>query len=208
MAGQPFDRLRATAAPLEEDNLDTDQIFPGRFLRKPRTEGYADFLFHDLRFHADGAPRPEFVLNQPAHAGSVVLITGANFGCGSSREGAVWALVDAGFRAVVAPSFSDIFYNNACRNGLLPVRLPAEVVTDLRAHVAAHPDALLAIDLDAQTVTGPDGRSWRFEIDPFRKQCLLRGLDTIDLTLEQLPALEAFEHRRRAALPWIFSPDA
>ncbi len=208
MAGQPFDRLRTTAAPLDEDNIDTDQIFPGRFLRKPRTMGYAGFLFHDLRFQEDGSPRPEFVLNEPARAGAAALITGANFGCGSSREGAVWALVDAGFRAVVAPSFSDIFYNNACRNGLLPVRLPADAVADLRGQVVAQPAALLTIDLDAQSVIGPDGRSWQFEIDSFRKQCLRRGLDTVDLTLEELPALEAFEQRRREAMPWLFSPGA
>ena len=208
MGSQPFDRVDAIAAPLDQDNIDTDQIFPGRFLRKPRTMGYAGFLFHDLRFGDDGAPRPEFPLNLPAHDGAAVLVTGANFGCGSSREGAVWALVDAGFRAVVAPSFSDIFYNNASRNGLLPVRLPQDVVSGLRAQLAERPGSRIAIDLDAQRVTGPGGESWQFVIDSFRKELLRRGLDTVDLTLEQVPALEAYEARARQRTPWLFSPPA
>jgi 3-isopropylmalate/(R)-2-methylmalate dehydratase small subunit len=208
---EPFIHLESPAIPLDADNIDTDQIFPGRFLRKPRTMGYGDFLFHDLRFNSDGTKKEDFALNQPGYDTARILVTGSNFGCGSSREGAVWALLDAnggllahGFRVVIAPSFSDIFYNNACRNGLLPVRLPAENCASLRAELHRSPGARIAVDLDSQKVVGPDGSTYSFEIDPFRKECLLKGMDSIDLTLQNLPDVEAFEAARESDVPWLF----
>jgi 3-isopropylmalate/(R)-2-methylmalate dehydratase small subunit len=211
---EPFVRITARAVPLDQDNIDTDQIFPGRFLRKPRTMGYGGFLFHDLRFDGEGNKKPEFPLNLPPYENARILVTGSNFGCGSSREGAVWALLDAnggllsnGFRVVIAPSFSDIFYNNACRNGLLPVRLSNEVCGALRALLRARPGSEIAVDLEAQSVTGPDGQVHRFEIDPFRKECLLKGMDSIDLTLQHLPEVLAFEERRGAEVPWVMRPE-
>lgn len=196
----PFTHLEAVAAPLPLSNVDTDQIIPARFLHKPRKDGYEDFLFRDFRFDADDRPRPDFVLNEPATAQARILVTGANFGCGSSREGAVYALWDFGFRAVIAPSFGDIFHGNALKNGLLPVVLPEQVVASLLAKLKAAPGQTLAVDLSAQSVAHPAGDVWRFEIDPFIKQCLLRGIDELDYTLALSDQISTYEARVHAGM--------
>ena len=193
---EAFTRLNAVAVPLDRANVDTDQIVPALYLQKPRSDNFGDYLFHDVRRDADGARRPEFVLNETAYAQARILVAGPNFGCGSSREHAVWALHDGGFRAVIAPSFGDIFNTNALKNGLLPVRLPAPVVQRLLAELQAAPGAHMQVDLRAQTVTGPAGDVQLFEIDPFPRHCLLEGLDEIDYTLTQRGAIDAFEQAR------------
>jgi 3-isopropylmalate/(R)-2-methylmalate dehydratase small subunit len=190
---EAFTRLDAVAAPLARANVDTDQIVPGLYLQKPRSVNFADFLIHDVRRDAQGRRRDDFVLNEPAYAQARILVAGAIFGCGSSREHAVWALYDGGLRAVIAPSFGDIFFGNALKNGLLPVRLPEAVVQELLAELLANPGARVQIDLRAQTVTGPRGRVEPFPIDPFPRHCLLEGLDEIDYTLSQRTAIDAFE---------------
>ncbi|HWC04798.1 MAG TPA: 3-isopropylmalate dehydratase small subunit [Methylomirabilota bacterium] len=197
-----FVRVSAVAAPLELPNVDTDRIIPARFLRNSRGAGYGQFCFHDLRVGPDGAEDAGFVLNQPAYRDAGILVAAENFGCGSSREGAVWALAGRGIRAVVAPSFGDIFHENCLRNGLLPVRLPTATVAALRQALCAAPGATVTIDLPAQTVTGPDGAPHRFEIDAFRKQALLEGLDDIGLTLRLGAEIDAFEARHAAEWPW------
>ncbi|HEY7653315.1 MAG TPA: 3-isopropylmalate dehydratase small subunit [Methylomirabilota bacterium] len=200
---EPFVRLSAVAAPMELPNIDTDRIVPARFLRRPREAGYGPLLFHDVRFAADGSERPDFVLNRPAYREARILVTAENFGCGSSREMAVWALMDYGIRAVIGPSFGDIFFENCFKNGVLAIVLPAGASAGLRRTLAERPGATLTVDLEAQTVTGPDGSSLRFEVDAFRKQGLLTGQDEMTLTLEHLPAIEAFETRRRGEMPWL-----
>jgi 3-isopropylmalate/(R)-2-methylmalate dehydratase small subunit len=199
---EPFTRVSAVAAPLDLPNLDTDRIIPARFLRKPRDVGYGQFCFHDMRLRPDGTEDPTFVLNRPAYREARILVAAENFGCGSSREGAVWALAGRGLRAVIAPSFGDIFHENCLRNGLLPVRLPAASVEGLRRALHGTPGAAVTIDLPAQTVAGPDGTSHRFDIDPFRKQALLEGLDEIGLTLRRAGEIDAFETRHAAESPW------
>ena len=200
---EPFRSLEAVAAPLDLANVDTDQIAPARFLWRPRADGYGDVLFHDVRFAPDKSPDPGFVLNRPEYRDARILVAGRNFGCGSSREHAVWALYDAGYRAVVAPSFGDIFYNNSMQNGLLPVVLPGERVAALAAALLARPGARMAIDLPAQTVTGPDGATDRFEIGAFRKECLLAGHDDIGFTLSQQERIAAFEEAYERRVSWL-----
>ncbi len=201
---QPFTRLTAAAAPIDLPNVDTDRIIPARFLRKPQdTPGYDRFLFHDVRFDADGSERPEFVLNQPPFRAAKILVAAENFGCGSSREAAVWVLAAHGIRAVIAPSLGDIFSQNCGKNGVLAVILPADAVAGLRRQLHATPGATLTVDLDAQTVTAPDGVPHRFEIDPFRKQMLLSGQDDIGLTLGYEAQIAAFEAGHRASPPWL-----
>jgi 3-isopropylmalate/(R)-2-methylmalate dehydratase small subunit len=200
---EPFTRLSAVAAPLDLPNVDTDRIIPARFLRKPRDVGYGQFCFHDLSRRPDGTEDPAFVLNQPPYRDARILVAAENFGCGSSREGAVWALGGRGVRAVVAPSFGDIFHENCLRNGLLPVRLPAETVASLRRALHAAPGATITVDLPAQTVTGLDGTPHRFEMDAFRKQALLEGLDEIGVTLRHAAEIDAFETRHAAEWPWV-----
>lgn len=199
---EPFIRVSAVAAPLDLPNVDTDRVIPARFLRKPRDVGYGQFCFHDLRLRPDGTEDPAFVLNRAPYRDARILVAAENFGCGSSREGAVWALAGRGIRAVVAPSFGDIFHENCLRNGLLPVRLAAEIVSTLRQALHAAPGARVTIDLPAQTLTGPDGLQQRFEIDPFRKQALLEGFDEIGLTLRHATEIDAFETRHAAEWPW------
>ena len=199
----PFTTLSAPAIPLRLANVDTDQLLPGRFLRKPRSDGYDRYLFHDIRRTPDGALRPEFPLNDPRWAGAPILVADRNFGGGSSREGAVYALVDAGIRAVIAPSFGDIFHSNCFKNGFLPVRLDDATCAAMRAHLTDHPGATVTIDLAAQTVTGPDGRVHRFEVDPFGKDCLLEGLDEIDLTLRLTDDIARFEAVQARTADWV-----
>ena len=203
---QPFIRLSAVAAPIDGANIDTDRIIPARFLRKPRGDGYHRYLFHDVRYAGDGTEVAEFVLNRAPFRTAPILVADSNFGCGSSREGAVYALADHGIRAIVAPSFGDIFHQNCVKNGLLPITLPAAVVAGWRKHLHEAPGATVAIDLPAQSVTGPDGRSRSFDIDAFAKTCLVEGLDDIRLTLLQEAEIAAYEERRRAHAPWVFDP--
>lgn len=200
---KPFSTFAAVAAPLDMANIDTDKIIPARYLRKPREPGYDPYLFHDLRLDADGRERPDFVLNQPAYRDAGILVAGANFGCGSSREGAVYAMLDRGIRSVIAPSFGDIHYANELQNGMLPVILPEGVCAALRKQLHAAPGATITIDLESQTVRGPDGASHRFEIDAVYRERLLKGLDEIGLVLEYLPQIEEFERRHHGELPWL-----
>jgi 3-isopropylmalate/(R)-2-methylmalate dehydratase small subunit len=195
---QPFTTLSARAVPLDIVNVDTDRIVPARFLRQPRSAGYQNFLFHDLR-EAD----PGFVLNRPEHRGAQILVAAENFGCGSSRESAVWALAGAGFRAWIAPSFGDIFFENSFKNGVLAIVLPIARVAEIRAQLHTRPGSELVIDLPSQTVTLPDGTVDRFDVDPFRKVCLLEGIDEIELTLRYEKELAGYEERQREALPWL-----
>ena len=193
---QPFVTLTAVAAPLDRVNADTDQIIPKQFLKRIERTGFGQFLFFDWRFLADGVtPNPEFELNAPALQGAQILVTGKNFGCGSSREHAPWALLDYGFRSVIAPSFADIFYNNCFQNGILPITLPEETLNALMAKLQAQPGATATVDLENQTVTGPDGFSITFTIDPFRRERLLRGLDDIGMTMEHESDITAYEFR-------------
>ena len=203
MSPQPFGRLKAIAAPLPQANVDTDQVIPARYLNRPIDADLSDVLFRDLRLDADGRPKPDFVLNQPPYDRARILVAGRNFGCGSSREHAVFALRDWGIRAVIAPSFGDIFHNNCFKNGLLPIRLDAALVALLGAQVREQQGAELEIDLEAQTVTAPDGRLHPFEIDPFRKELLLKGTDEIRLSLDMMPRIEAFEAAHAREMDWL-----
>jgi 3-isopropylmalate/(R)-2-methylmalate dehydratase small subunit len=200
---EPFARLDATAAPIGVPNIDTDQIIPARFLWRKRRDGWGHLLFHDLRFNEAGAPKPDFVLNRDAWRDARIVVADCNFGCGSSREHAVWALYDFGIRAVIAPSFGDIFYNNSLQNGLLPVMLPAERVAVLRVLLEQSPGSHVAIDLETQTATGPDGAVDGFDINPFRKECLLAGTDDISFTLGHRERIAAFEKDYEARVRWL-----
>lgn len=199
---QAFKNLDAVAAPMARPNVDTDQIVPARYLRKPRKLGFGDYLFRDLRLDKDGRER-DFVLNKPAYREAQILVAERNFGCGSSREAAVYALWDYGFRAVIAPSFGDIFFGNSFMNGLLLVVLPAADVAGLIAALEAKPGAHMQVDLAAQIVTGADGKNYRFDIDAYRKRCLLEGLDELAFTVSQRDAIAAFEQQHAAATPWV-----
>ncbi|MEK7387569.1 MAG: 3-isopropylmalate dehydratase small subunit [candidate division NC10 bacterium] len=201
---QPFTKITAVAAPIDLPNIDTDRIIPARFLKKPKeAPGYASFLFHDVRFNADGSEKPEFILNQAPYRGAKILVTAENFGCGSSREMAVWVLDASGIRSVIAPSLGDIFHQNCFKNGLLAVILPGEVVAGLRSQLHQRPGASITVDLESQTVTAPDGALHRFEIDRFRKEMLLSGRDEIGLTLDFDSRIREFEARHARAMPWV-----
>ncbi|HXE07847.1 MAG TPA: 3-isopropylmalate dehydratase small subunit [Acidobacteriaceae bacterium] len=194
---EPINKLTSTAVPLPLPNIDTDQIIPKQFLKRIERSGYGDFLFYDWRRIQEGTdagkPDPSFVLNNPAYKGAEILIAEKNFGCGSSREHAAWAIFQYGFRAVIAPTFADIFFSNAGKNGIILVRLSEEDVATLLARVTANPQHKITISLKAQTVTDTSGFSAHFDIDPFRKYCLLNGLDDIGLTLRHSAELDAFE---------------
>jgi 3-isopropylmalate/(R)-2-methylmalate dehydratase small subunit len=200
---EPFKPLNAVAAPLAVPNVDTDQIIPARFLWRKRSEGWGHLLFNDLRFKDDGSPRPQFVLNRPEYRDTRILVAGRNFGCGSSREHAVWALYDHGIRTVIAPSFGDIFFNNSLQNGLLPVVLPDATVKVLVTALEQTPGTQIGINLDAQHVSGPDGALHGFEIDPFRKECLLAGADEVAFTLSLGNQIDAFEKTYECKVSWI-----
>lgn len=208
-----FTRITGLAAPLDRANVDTDQIIPKQFLKSIKRTGFGPNLFDEWRYLDVGQPyqdnskrplNPEFVLNQPRYQGASILLARENFGCGSSREHAPWALDEYGFRCVIAPSFADIFFNNSFKNGLLPIILSAAEVDELFRQVEVEPGYQLTVDLAAQTVTRPDGKAYSFEIDEFRKHCLLHGLDDIGLTLQDADAIRAFESRHRATQPWLF----
>ncbi|MCC7485698.1 MAG: 3-isopropylmalate dehydratase small subunit [Burkholderiales bacterium] len=199
----PFVRLAAIAAPLDQPDINTDMLIPVHFLRKPRAAGYGGFLLHHQRFNPDGTVKSDFILNRPPYAEARILVTGANFGCGSSREGAVYALLDFGIRAVIASSFGPFQAANSYQNGLLPVVLREEDVARLRGKLHAKPGACLTVDLPSQTVLDPDGCRYRFDIEPSRKEQLLNGLDDIDITSRFAAETEEFERNRELALPWL-----
>lgn len=200
----PFNTLQGIAAPLDEPNSDTDQIAPARFLRRPRQEGYSRFLFHDLRFDDKGQEKNEFALNQPAWKSAQILVVNRNFGGGSSREQAVWCLVDYGIRCVIGSTFGDIFYNNSINHGLLLIKQEEDVCKRLRDQLHAAPGSTISVDLPKQSFTGPDGQHYAFSIEDSRKKRLLNGLDEIGLTLQYEKQMDAFEADFRQRHPWLF----
>ena len=199
---EKFTVLEGVAAPMKLVNVDTDMIIPKQYLKTIQRTGLGKGLFSEMRYLDDGAENPAFVLNQPAYRSSKILVAGDNFDCGSSREHAPWALLDFGFRCVIAPDFADIFYNNCFQNGILAIKLPQEQVDKLMDDANRGANATLSVDLEAQEIRGPDGGVIRFEIDPFRKHCLLNGLDNIGLTLEKEKAINDFEKRDAETRPW------
>lgn len=211
---QAFTQLKGLVAPLDRANVDTDAIIPKQFLKSIKRSGFGPNAFDEWRYLDQGEPgmdnskRPlnkDFVLNQPRYQGASVLLTRENFGCGSSREHAPWALEDYGFKVIIASSFADIFFNNCFKNGMLPIVLSAEIVDALFKQVAADEGYALNVDLAAQTVTAPNGEVYPFEVDAFRKHCLLNGLDDIGLTMQQQDKIKAFEAKHRQAQPWLFT---
>ena len=199
---QPFVRETGVVVPLDRPNVDTDQIIPKQFLKRIERTGFGQFLFNDWRFRPDGSLDPEFELNRPGYENATILLAGRNFGSGSSREHAPWALDDYGFRAIIAPSYADIFYSNCFKNGILPVTLPEEVVNDLMARATERPGYRLTVDLERGVISDEEeGDIASFEVDPFRRHCLLEGLDDIGLTLQHEAAVTAYEQRRFASLP-------
>lgn len=199
---EPFTTLKAAAIPFDQPNIDTDQIIPARFLGKAR-DAQVNALFHDVRYDPAGKPIPGFVMNQPGFAGARISVSERNFGCGSSRENAVTVMVDNGFRAFISPSFGDIFFNNCFQNGVLPIRLDAARVAEIRKALHEKPGSEISIDLVSQTVVGPDGKTDRFEIDSFRKDCLLKGVDEVNLTLSYEKDIAAFEAKQAKELSWL-----
>ena len=200
---QKFDQLTGVAAPLPMMNVDTDMIIPKQFLKTIKRTGLGKNLFDEMRYTPDGKEIPDFVLNKPQYRKARILVAGPNFGCGSSREHAPWALLDFGIRCVIAPSFADIFYNNCFKNGILPIKLPQEDVDKLMDDANRGANAIISIDLEKQEIRGPDGGCVTFEIDAFRKHCLLNGLDDIGLTLRHADEIRAFEARHLAEQPWL-----
>jgi 3-isopropylmalate/(R)-2-methylmalate dehydratase small subunit len=200
---QKFTQLTGVAAPLPMMNVDTDMIIPKQFLKTIKRTGLGSALFHEMRYHRNGEEIPEFVLNRPAHRQAKILIAGDNFGCGSSREHAPWALLDFGIRCIVSTSFADIFYNNCFKNGILPITVSADDLKKLHDDAGRGANATITIDLPNQEIRGPDGGVIRFDIDPFRKHCLINGLDDIGLTMEKAGDIEAFEARQARARPWL-----
>jgi 3-isopropylmalate/(R)-2-methylmalate dehydratase small subunit len=199
---EKFTTLSGVAAPLPMVNVDTDMIIPKQFLKTVKRTGLSEGLFYEMRFDENGKAKGDFILDQPAYQNAQILVAGENFGCGSSREHAPWALLDAGIRCVIAPSFADIFYNNCFKNGFLPIVLPPEQVDLLLDDAQRGANAVVTVDLEKQEITGPDGCSIRFDLDPFRKHCLLNGLDDIGLTLEKADKIATFAETRKTAQPW------
>jgi 3-isopropylmalate/(R)-2-methylmalate dehydratase small subunit len=199
---ETFTTLTGIAAPMPLVNIDTDMIIPKQFLKTIKRTGLGVNLFDEMRYTQDGKEIPDFVLNQPAWRAAQILVAGDNFGCGSSREHAPWALLDFGIRCVISTSFADIFYNNCFKNGILPVTLPQSAVAHLMDDARKGANARITVDLAAQTVTAADGTVFAFEVDPFQKHCLLNGLDDIGLTMEKAPAIDGFEARAKALRPW------
>ena len=198
-----FTTLTGVAAPLDLINIDTDMIIPKQFLKTIKRTGLGKNLFDEMRYTKEGAEIPDFVLNQPAYRKAQILVAGANFGCGSSREHAPWALLDFGIRCVIATSFADIFYNNSFKNGILPIILPQEQVDLLMDDAKRGSNAVVTIDLEKQEITGPDGGKIHFDVEPFRKHCLLNGLDDIGLTLQKQSKIDSFESTRKLSQPWL-----
>jgi 3-isopropylmalate/(R)-2-methylmalate dehydratase small subunit len=200
-----FTTLTGVAAPLPLVNVDTDLIIPKQYLKTIERHGLGKGLFAERRFNEDGSENPDFVLNKPAYRNASILIAGHNFGCGSSREHAPWALQDFGIKCVIAPSFGDIFFNNSFKNGMLLIKLPQEQIDLLLDDASRGANATITVDLESQTITGPDGGTIHFDVDPFRKHCLLHGLDDIGLTLEKTAAIDAYESQGRRDRPWLFA---
>jgi 3-isopropylmalate/(R)-2-methylmalate dehydratase small subunit len=201
---EKFTKLTGVAAPLPMINVDTDMIIPKQFLKTIKRTGLGKDLFHEMRYSPDGREIPDFVLNKPQYRTASILVAGENFGCGSSREHAPWALLDFGIRCVIAPSFADIFYNNCFKNGILPVALAAADVDKLMDDAERGANATVTIDLESQEIRGPDGGCIKFDIDPFRKHCLLNGLDDIGLTLEKVAAIDTYEAKAKISQPWLW----
>ncbi|SHM96014.1 3-isopropylmalate dehydratase small subunit [Roseibium suaedae] len=197
-----FTTLTGVAAPLPIINIDTDMIIPKQYLKTIKRTGLGTALFSEMRYNEDGSDNADFVLNQPAYKGAQILVAGDNFGCGSSREHAPWALLDFGIRCVISTSFADIFYNNCFKNGILPIRVSEEELDKLLDDASRGANSTLTVDLETQTIKGPDGGSISFEIDPFRKHCLLNGLDDIGLTMEKAPKIDNFEAKAAESRPW------
>jgi 3-isopropylmalate/(R)-2-methylmalate dehydratase small subunit len=198
-----FTTVSGVAAPLQMVNVDTDMIIPKQFLKTTKRTGLGSALFFEMRTRPDGSENPDFVLNKPAYRSAKLLIAGANFGCGSSREHAPWALLDFGIRCIIAPSFADIFHNNCFKNGILPIALPQGEVDRLMEDASLGANAVISVDLEKQEVVRPNGSRIHFDVDPFRKQCLLNGWDDIGLTLQHEKEISEFESRRRATEPWV-----
>ncbi|MEZ5775429.1 MAG: 3-isopropylmalate dehydratase small subunit [Hyphomicrobiaceae bacterium] len=198
-----FTKLTGVAAPMPITNVDTDMIIPKQFLKTIQRTGLGKSLFFEMRYDEKGKENPDFVLNRSSYRKAQILVAGDNFGCGSSREHAPWAILDFGIRCVIAPSFADIFYNNCFKNGILPIKLPQADVDKLMDDAERGANATITVDLEAQEIRGPDGGVIRFEIDPFRKHCLLNGLDDIGLTLQKEGAIKAYEERMKAGRPWL-----
>ncbi len=200
---EKFTTLTGVAAPMDMINIDTDMIIPKQFLTTIERSGLSKGLFFEMRYDADGNDNPDFILNKPAYKDTSIIVAGDNFGCGSSREHAPWALLDYGIRCVISTSFADIFYNNCFKNGILPIRLPREDVEKLLEDAERGANATITIDLESQTITGPDGGEIKFDLDEFKKHCLLNGLDDIGLTLGQEAKIKDFEEGRKATQPWL-----
>ncbi len=201
---QKFDKLTAVAAPLPLVNIDTDMIIPKQFLKTIKRTGLGKNLFDEMRYTPDGKEKPDFVLNKPAYRKAQILVAGANFGCGSSREHAPWALLDFGIRCVISTSFADIFYNNCFKNGILPIKVSQKDLDKLMDDAERGANSTLSVDLEAQEIRGPDGGVVKFEMDPFRKKCLMEGLDDIGLTLQEKSAIDAFEEKQKLSQPWLY----
>ena len=198
-----FTTLSGIAAPMPLVNIDTDMIIPKQFLKTIKRSGLGVNLFDEMRYDDDGKEIPDFVLNKPQYRNAEILVAGDNFGCGSSREHAPWAIKDFGIRCVIAPSFADIFYNNCFKNGILPIALPQEEVDKLMDDAERGSNAVITVDLENQTITGPDGGAITFEVDAFKKHCLMNGLDDIGLTMEKAAAIDTFEAQAAAERPWV-----
>lgn len=201
---EAFTTLTGKVMPLNRVNVNTDEIIPAKYLKTIRRTGFADGLFANWRYTSDGKPNPDFLLNQPRYQGASILLAGDNFGCGSSREHAPWAIGEYGFRCLIAPGFADIFYNNCFNNSILPVTLSEAIVQDLFAEAEAVETYILTVDLAAQTVTTPAQKAFHFDIDVFRKESLLKGLDNIGWTLSHAQEISAYEERRKQEAPWLF----
>ena len=202
-----FTTLEGVAAPLKIINVDTDMVIPKQYLKTIKRTGLGKGLFSEQRYNDDGSENPDFILNKPAYRNAKVLVAGDNFGCGSSREHAPWALLDFGIRCVISENFADIFYNNCFKNGILPIKLPKEIIDKLMDDASRGSNAIIEIDLEKQEIKGPDGGTVHFELDPFRKKCLLEGLDDIGLTLEKKSAIDDFEKKQRESQPWLHAAD-
>ncbi|SDI14947.1 3-isopropylmalate dehydratase small subunit [Salipiger marinus] len=200
---EKFEKLTGIAAPMPLVNIDTDMIIPKQFLKTIKRSGLGVHAFDEMRYLADGTENPDFVLNKPQYREAQILVAGDNFGCGSSREHAPWALADFGVKAVISTSFADIFYNNCFKNGMLPIVLPQEAVDVLMKDAEKGSNARMTVDLENQTVTTSDGESFAFELDPFRKHCLMNGLDDIGLTMEKVTAIDSFESQSAQSRPWV-----
>ena len=202
---QKFTTLTGVAAPMPMPNIDTDKIIPAEHLKTIKRTGLGKVLFERMRYTDDGKERPDFVLNKPAYRNAKIIVAGENFGCGSSREHAPWALLDFGITCVISTSFADIFYNNSFKNGILPIKLPKEDVEKLLDDASRGANAVITIDLEKQEIRGPDGGTIKFDIDPFRKHCLLNGLDDVGLTLQKKPKIDGFEAQQKSAQPWLYA---